>query len=150
MVRMRRTRGWAAAVVAAGTVLVAAGCGSGGGDAKTAADSTKPPASTQRAATAPLMTVEQAYAEYQGTMGPGCSTAEDCQTLMEARLHAVHDLRTAMQAEDPGKYAEPIGDVDRADRLVTQFGAGNLGAAGNMQQVLQQVQAAVAWYASNR
>lgn len=148
MVRMRRTRGWAVAVAAAGTVLVAAGCGSsGGGDAKATGTAG---ASTQPATTAPAMTVEQAYAEYQGTMGPGCTTAEECQVLVETRLQAAHDLRTAMQAKDPTKYAEPIGDVDRADRLVTQYGADNLGAAGNMQAVLQPVQAAVAWYAGQR
>jgi hypothetical protein len=128
---------------------VAAGCGGGGGDAKTPT-STSAAASTTSASTAPAMTVEQAYAEYQGTMGPGCSTVEDCQALMESRLQAVHDLRAAMKAADPTRYAEPIGDVDRADRVVTQYGADNLGAVGNMQAVMQPIQAAITWYASNR
>lgn len=150
MVRMGRARGWAVAAAAACTVLVAAGCGGGGGDAKAPPSTAAGGTSSSSTAAAPAMTVEQAYAKYQGTMGPGCSTVEECQVLVTARLQAARDLRDAMKADDPARYAEPISDVDRADRLATEFGAGNLGAAGNMQQVLQQVQAAVAWYAGNR
>jgi hypothetical protein len=149
MVRMSRARGWAVAAAAAGTVLVVAGCGGGGGDDKPAT-SAPPSSTTQPATTAPAMSLEDAFTEYQQTMGPGCSTVEDCQTLMTARLAAVDDMRAAMVAADPARYAVPIAEAERADRVAQQYGADNLGAAGNMQAVMQPIQAVVSWYASNR
>ncbi|WP_329131507.1 hypothetical protein OG552_10380 [Streptomyces sp. NBC_01476] len=131
------------AAVAAAVVVGVAGCGGGGGKPA-------PAATTSVGASAPVMSVEAAYAEYQGLMGPGCATVDECQTLVTARLHAAHDLRDAMKAEDPSGYAVPIADVNRADRVARDYGTENLGAAGNMMAVLQPIQAAITWYASNR
>lgn len=152
MVEMRRTRrGWAVTVVAVAVgVFGVAGCGgsTGGGDdgAKRGPSSSAP---ADPSATATPMSVEDAYREYQGTMG-GCTTADECQDLMTARLAAVHDMAAAMRAEDPGKYAVPLADADRAERLAKQYGTTNLGARGNMMAVMQPIQAVVSWYASNR
>jgi hypothetical protein len=96
------------------------------------------------------MSVEDAYRAYQATMGPACATAEECQDLMTRRLAAVDDLRAAMQAADPARYAEPIQDAERADRLADQYGRDNLGSVGNMRIVMGPIQDVVSWYASNR
>lgn len=69
---------------------------------------------------------------------------------MTLRLSAVDDLRDALKVADPARYAEPIADAERADRLADQFGHDQPGAAGNMQQVMGPIQDPVSWYASNR
>jgi hypothetical protein len=96
------------------------------------------------------MSVEDAYREYQATMGPGCTTADECQELMTKRLAAVDDMRAAMQAADPTRYAVPIEAAERADRVADQYGRDNLGAVGNMQAVMGPVQEVVSWYATHR
>lgn len=159
MVRMSRIRGWAVAA-AAGIVIAGlglAGCGSGhgagaqgGSGSSTAASTAGATGGTDPAPAPTPMSAEQAYAEYQHTMGPGCTTVDDCQTLMTARMRAVHDLRTAMRAENPARYADAIADVDRADRVATQYRPDQLGAAGNMMAVMQPIQDAITAYASIR
>jgi hypothetical protein len=147
MVEMRRA-GWVVAVLVAVGIGVA-GCGSGGGGGGDDSKAGGTSSAAAPSATSTPMSVEDAYREYQGTMG-GCTTVEECQELMTARLAAVHDMAAAMRAEDSGRYAEPIQDAARAERLAKQYGTTNLGAAGNMAAVMQPVQAVVSWYAANR
>lgn len=155
----------ASAAVVAALAAGTAGCGSSGDDgvkpspsataaavtAGTAGGTTAPGAPDPTPTpTAAVMTVEDTYAALQHAMNPGCTTVEECQALMDTRLVAVGDLRAAMQAADPARYAEPIADADRADRIAQQYGLDNLGALGNMAAVMQPIQAAVTWYATNR
>lgn len=147
MVQIRRTRWTAVAVAAVVGAAVLAGCGndSGGGGG----GGSKAEATSSASATATVGTVEDAYRAYQGAMG-GCTTVEECQDVMTARLKAVHDMGVAMKAEDPVRYAQPIADAARAERIAVEYGTTNLGAVGNMMAVMQPVQAVITWYASNR
>jgi len=137
-------------VAVAGIGLGAAGCGGGGGDGGSppTASTAAPAASTTPALAA--MSPEDAYTALQQAMMPGCTTAEECQQLMTLRLSAVDDMRDAMKVADPARYAEPIQAAERADRLADQFGRDNLGAAGNMRQVMGPIQDVVSWYATHR
>ncbi|MFF7476664.1 hypothetical protein [Streptomyces sp. NPDC008092] len=65
---------------------------------------------------------------------------------MTRKLAAAVQVRDAMQARDPSTYAEPIGDVDRAERLADHYGRDNLGAKGNSFAVSTPLQEMVAWF----
>lgn len=152
MVRKRAT-GWAAVLAAAGIALGTAGCGSGGDDdgaPKTTATASSTPAAASTTPALAAMSPEDAYAALQQAMTPGCTSVEECQQLMTLRLSAVDDMRDALKVADPAKFAEPIADAERADRLADQFGHDQLGAAGNMQQLMGPIQSVVRWYATNR
>lgn len=139
-------------LAAAGIVLGAAGCGSGGDDGAPKATASASSTTSAASATPPLaaMSPEDAYTALQQAMTPGCTTVKECQQLMALRLSAVDDMRDAMKTADPKKYATPIADAERADRLADQFGHDQLGAAGNMQQIMGPIQSVVRWYATHR
>lgn len=144
---MRRTRGvGAAAVVAAGLLLVA-GCSSGRGE--DGAGKAAPSPSGVRSST-PARTVEEALERYSEITASGCTDAPDCQRFMTAKLAAAEELRVAMVAESPARYAEPIRDLEEASRRADHFGRDNLGAKGNSFAVSQPVEEAIGWLRVNR
>ena len=141
---MRRV-GAAAGAVAMVAVL-AAGCGggSGGGDG----GSGKASASASPSPSVP--SVDEALDAYRQATAAGCTDADSCQAFMTAKLAAAEQMKAAMQAEDPAKYAEPIADVEKAERLADHYGRDNLAARGNMMAVSVPIQDAVRWLSTNR
>ena len=92
------------------------------------------------------MAPRAALEAYQAATASGCTDAADCQEFMTRKLAAAVQVRDAMQAKDPSLYAEPIGDVDRAEQLADHYGRDNLGAKGNSFAVSVPLQAMVAWF----
>ncbi|MFJ9683599.1 hypothetical protein ACIRP2_37045 [Streptomyces sp. NPDC101194] len=95
---------------------------------------------------ASVIGVSEALDAYSAAAAPGCETADECQDLVTAKLDAAKDVRTAMKAEDPTKYQEPIGFVNLAEKRAEHYGMDNLGAKGNSFAVSQPLQQMVAWF----
>ncbi|MFI0156216.1 hypothetical protein [Streptomyces lydicus] len=135
------------ALFAAGVVALS-GCSGGGGDS---AGKTKASASPSAArSSAPARTVEEALQRYSEVTASGCTDAADCQKFMTRKLAAAEELRQAMVAESPTRYAEPIRDLEEAARRADHFGRDNLGAKGNSFAVSQPIQEAIGWLRVNR
>ena len=132
----------------AAVVVLVTGCsddGGGGGAAGPGASGTPTAVATSSSAPA-AMSVDDALAAYEQASFSGCTTADDCQTFMTAKLAAAADVKTAMQAKDPALYAEPIGYVTLAEERADHYGRDNLGAKGNSFAVSRPLQQMVAWF----
>lgn len=143
MVQMRMT--WFPAVVFVGLVAVS-GCGSGGSDGSGGGKTAAPSVST----TAAAVSIDEAMREYQRAAAPGCSDAPGCQQSMTEELAALADLKTALVAEDPARWAPAIHDIERAERQADIYGRDNLGAKGNALAVTIPMERAVSYVASSR
>ncbi|BCK74019.1 hypothetical protein Srufu_079720 (plasmid) [Streptomyces libani subsp. rufus] len=135
------------ALVAAALVLVS-GCSGSGGDEDSAGRAAASPPAVRSSAPAP--TVEEALERYGEVTSSGCTDAADCQKFMTAKLAAAEELRVAMVADSPSRYAEPIRSLEEASRRADHFGRDNLGAKGNSFAVSQPIQEAIAWLRANR
>jgi hypothetical protein len=100
-------------------------------------------------ASKPVVLPRAAFEAYQKATATGCTDAADCQEFMTRKLAAAVQVRGAMQAKDPGVYAEPIGYVDQAEQQADHFGRDSLGAKGNMLAVSLPLQRMVAWFRSH-
>ncbi|MCX4792505.1 hypothetical protein OG369_42785 [Streptomyces sp. NBC_01221] len=118
----------------------AAGCGSDdGGSGKAGEKATV-------AAKPSVMSIQEAFDAYTAASAPGCETAPECQDLVTAKLAAAVDVRAAMKAEDPARFEEPIGFVNRAEKQADYYGRDNLGAKGNSFAVSWPLQQMVSWF----
>ncbi|MFG2532721.1 hypothetical protein [Streptomyces sp. NPDC048516] len=143
---MRRSGGVGAAVLVATALVLVSGCsdsGDGGGGGRASA-------SPSVRSSAPALTVEEALERYGEVTSSGCTDAAACQKFMAAKLAAAEELRVAMVAESPTRYAEPIGSLEEAARRADHYGRDNLGAKGNSFAVSQPIQEAIAWLRGNR
>lgn len=143
---MTRLRRMGAAAGVAAVVVVLAGCGSGGGGD----DGQGGGSSASASASASAMSVDEALDAYRQVTAPGCTDADSCQQFMTAKLAAADDLEAALRAENAARYAEPIADLERADRLADHYGRDNLAGRGNMTAVSVPIQDAIRWVSTNR
>jgi hypothetical protein len=134
----------AAVSVAAGLLVLVAGCGADGAGADG-----KPTPSVSASVSPSGPDVREAFVAYRTAAAPGCETAPECQELMTNQLGAALELRAAMQAKDPALYAEPIRLVNVAEQRADHYGRDNLAARGNFYAVSKPLQEMQAWFGQN-
>jgi hypothetical protein len=128
-------------------VVLVTGCSDSDGKAAPATSASATSAPVEASSSAPAAkSVDEALAEYEQAIYSGCSTADDCQTLMTAQLAAAAEVKAAMQAKDPTLYAVPIGYVNLAEERADHYGRDNLGAKGNSFAVSQPLTQMTAWF----
>lgn len=92
---------------------------------------------------------DKLLARYELTEFAGCEAAQGCQELMTRKVAALHDLRLALEAEDPTVYRYPIARLRRSERMADHYGE-NLGSAEASYSVSWPARQAIRWIMVHR
>lgn len=139
---------WAVRVPATAVVvvLVVGSAGCGGGDGGGSPDGGRAGSSASAGAG---LSVDEAYERLREEMDAGCPEGSDCNDHMTEVADRAGVLRRAMEREDPGRYAEPIGLLRRAGAEAERAGTELIGAIGNTRRVMRPLIEVEGWMARN-